>query len=237
MSAYNPPRENVPIFDSQLFSDTANDTQTTSSGFTNPIDTLIITPTQTANCPNAGITNNFNSGGSASQYFSNVNYSYINLWVDFQTFPSPQTYQDSLMVQVDIVWDGNDASPSANYGNCNFLCKIFPKRMFANNVWGSHYSGVVANTANSYTGLASYNSTNASYATYGRQYWCYNQQGSQTCSVYGGASYCLFQFPKPVSSNYCCSTSIRVLDSSVVQTNNTTPSANTGVKVYINYEQ
>jgi hypothetical protein len=204
--------------------------------FTNPQPTLQITSTQVAPCPTAGLTNMFNTGGYASQYFSNVAYSYINIWVDFQTFISPSTYQDSMMVQVDLVWDGNDASPSANYGNCSFLCKLFPKRIYSSAQWGTHYAGVSATTNNSYTGLASYNSTNASYAPYGRQYWCSNIQGSSACNVYGGASYCLFQFPKPIGSNYSCSTSIRVLDSSVAQTNTQVPSANSGVKVYINYE-
>ena len=204
-------------------------------GFTNPQPTLQITSTQVAPCPTAGLTNMFNTGGYASQFFSNVAYSYINIWVDFQTFVNPSSYEDSMMVQVDIVWDGTDANPSANYGNCNFLCKLFPKRIYTSAQWGTHYAGVSANTNNTYTGLASYNSTNASYAPYGRQYWCYNIQGGQTCNVYGGASYCLFQFPKPVSSNYCCSTSIRVLDSSIVQTNPTT-AVNSGVKVYINYQ-
>jgi hypothetical protein len=200
------------------------------------INSLVINPSQTAPCPTAGISNPFNTGGYASQYFSNVAYTYINLWVDFQAFPSPATYQDSMMVQVDIVWDGNDASPSAQYGNCNFLCKLFPKRIFTSPQWGSHFSGVSAKTDNSYTGLASYNSINASYAPFGRQYWCYNIQGNQLCSVYGGASYCLFQFIKPTTSNYSCSTSVRVIDSSVLQNNTQVPSANSGVKVYITFE-
>jgi hypothetical protein len=199
-------------------------------------NSITINPSQSAPCPSAGISNPFNTGGYASQYFSNVSYAYINIWVDFQTFHATSSYQDSMMVQVDIVWDGNDASPSAYYGNCNFLCKLFPKRIYTSGLWGTHYQGVAANTNNVYTGLASYNSTNSSYAPYGRQYWCYNIQGSQYCSVYGGASYCLFQFPNPTTSNYCCSASIRVLDSSVVQTNTQVPSANSGVKVYINYQ-
>jgi len=199
-------------------------------------NSITINPSQSAPCPSAGISNPFNTGGYASQYFSNVSYAYINIWVDFQTFDATSSYQDSMMVQVDIVWDGNDTAPSAYYGNCNFLCKLFPKRIYTSGLWGTHYPGVAANTNNVYTGLASYNSTNSSYAPYGRQYWCYNIQGSQYCSVYGGASYCLFQFPNPTTSNYCCSASIRVLDSSVVQTNTQVPSANSGVKVYINYQ-
>ncbi len=205
-------------------------------------NSLVINSVQTPLASgNAGITNMFNSGGYASQFFSNVNYTYLNIWIDFQSFNEGQvaSYNDNMMFQVDIVWDQNvsNTTPSNAYGQCSFLCKLFPKRVAGVPQWGSHFSGVTALTNNSYTGLTNYNSTNVSYAPFGRQYWCQNIQGSQVCSVYGGASYCLFQFPNPVGAGnfYCASTSIRCLDATAVQLNPIT-GANCGVKMYINFE-
>ena len=204
-------------------------------------NSLTINNTQLSPAPNAGISNMYNSGGYASQFFSNVNYTYLNIWIDFQGFGegSVASYNDNMMFQVDIVWDANvsNTTPSNAYGQCSFLCKLFPKRVQAQPQWGSHFSGVSAFTNNSYSGLTNYNSTNVSYAPFGRQYWCQNIQGSQVCSVFGGASYCLFQFPNPVGAGnfYCASTSIRCLDATAVQ-NNTIANANVGVKMYINFE-
>jgi hypothetical protein len=109
--------------------------------------------------------------------------------------------------------------------------------MFLSPDWGYDYPGVSADSSNNYTGLSGYNGTAPIYAPQGRQYWCYNIQGAQTCDVYGGESYCLFQFPNPMGAGvaYCASTSIRVLDSTIV-TDNTITNANCGVKVYINFQ-
>ncbi len=199
-----------------------------------------------APCPTAGIYNPYNSGGFASQYFSNINYTYLNLWIDLQTFPQSgiSSYADSISVAYNIFWDGSPASataPSAYYGQTTGIIKLFPKRYVSN--WGAAYSGVTAYVNNSYSGLTNYNSVNTNYAPYGRQYWCYNNVFSSTYStatqyqarLFGGASYALIQFPNPVGTgNYSASTSLEVLDSTLVQTN-TNSSANSGLKVYINY--
>ena len=116
------------------------------------------------------------------------------------------------------------------------ICKIFPKRFNSSPNWGSGFPGVTCNSNNFYTGLANYSSTNANYAPFGRQFWCYNIQGTQVCNVKGDTNRCLFQFPNPTgTSNYCASISIRCLDSSIVQTNTIT-SANCGVKMYIDFQ-
>lgn len=196
-----------------------------------------------APCPTAGIYNPYNTGGFASQYFSNINYTYLNLWIDFQSFPENgiNSYADSISVAYNIFWDGSPSgtTPSSYYGQSTGIIKLFPKRYVAN--WGAAYSGVTAYVNNSYSGLTNYNSTNASYAPYGRQYWCYNTVTNSTYTtlyysrLFGGASYALIQFPNPVGTGYySASTSLQVLDSSLVQTN-TNSTANQGLKVYINY--
>ena len=209
---------------------------------------FVVNNTLTAPCPTAGLYNQYNSGGFASQYFSNINYQYLNLWIDFQSFPQNgvNSYADSISVAYNIFWDGAPTSataPSGFYGQTTGIIKLFPKRYVSQ--WGAAYTAtsVTAYVNNSYSGLTNYNSVNTAYAPYGRQYWCYNNVFSSTYStatqyqarLFGGASYALIQFPNPVGTgNYSATTSLQVLDSTLVQTN-TNSTANTGVKVYINY--
>jgi hypothetical protein len=205
-----------------------------------------VVTTQSAPCPNAGLTNPYNTGGYAGQYFSNVTYTYINLWIDFQSFPEGgiSTYNDSISVEYKVFFDNcpSATTPSNLYGECSGVIKLFPKRFVAK--WGNFYTAglVEANVLNSYTGLTNYNSTASVYAPYGRQYWCYNTTNSGStdpnyANLYGGASYALIQFIAPFGSGvaYCATCSLRVLDSTLVQTNSNS-GANQGVKVYIDYE-
>jgi hypothetical protein len=203
-----------------------------------------IVSTQSAPCPLAGITNEYNTGGYAGQYFSNVAHSYLNLWIDFQSFPESgiSTYNDSISIEYRIYFDDcpSATTPSTVHGECSGIIKLFPKRFVSE--WGAHYSGVSqANVFNVYTGLSSYNSTNSSYAPNGRQYYCYDttntgSNNSDYANLYGGASYALIQFASPFSGgDYCATCSLRILDSSLLQINPNT-SANKGVKVYINYQ-
>jgi cytoskeletal protein CcmA (bactofilin family) len=199
---------------------------------------------QTAPCPLAGITNAYNTGGYAGQYFSNIKYSYINLWIDFQSFPKSgiNTYNDSLSVEYKVYFDDcpSATTPSSKCGECSGIIKLFPKRFVSK--WGTNYTGVSqANVLNNYTGLLFYNSTNVNYAPYGRQYYCHGITNSGSNNVnyanlYGGESYALIQFISPFSGGaYCATCSLRVLDSTLLQINSNS-AANQGVKVYINYQ-
>jgi hypothetical protein len=202
-----------------------------------------VVTTQSAPCPNAGLTNPYNTGGYAGQYFSNVTYSSINLWIDLQSFPenNVSTYNDSISVEYKIFFDNcpSTTTPSTLYGECSGVIKLFPKRFVQ--YWGVYYQNVTANVLNSYTGLTNYNSTSSGYAPHGRQYWCYNTTNSGSTNanyayLRGGSSFAEIQFIAPFGSGvaYCATCSLRVLDSSLVQTNPNS-GANQGVKVYIYY--
>jgi hypothetical protein len=194
--------------------------------------------------------NRYNTGGSYSRYFSNVNYSFINLWIDMETFPESAvaTYQDSISVKYNIVFDYG-GTPSQYHGICSGIMKLFPKRFvqFWGAYWGEHYLTpiVTADVLNVYYGLPNYTST-ASYAPYGRQYYCYNTVNTNSgptyntsfARLYGGASFALIQFYNPTGNpgvgTYSASVSLEILDSKLLS-NNTSLSANVGLTVYIGY--
>jgi hypothetical protein len=223
--------------------------QFTASSSINPSGnsyTIVPNPATPLPTGSAGIYNQYNTGAYAGQFYSNVSYSYINLWFDMQGFLSGSVgvdYNASCTIEYQIIFNNNPSptTPATAGGICKGTMQLFPNRYVAQ--WGTHYAGVVANVLNSYTNLnGSFNATYPNYAPFGRQYYCYNMVNSGSSNadyayLYGGASYALMQFAKPYTSgNYSCSVSTRILDSTYLQSAQGGNAGNLGIRTYISFQ-
>ena len=203
----------------------------------------VIINTQPPPCPNAGIINPYNSGGYTSQYFTSLTSSNLNLKIDFQSSVASSniSYNDSITIEFNIVFDYGSTSGiiSPSYGISSGIIKLFPKRFVS--LWGASYPGLAGSVdiSNNYAGLP-YNGTNPNYAPNGRQFWCYNVintyngiSGPPYPSVEGDQTSCTIVFSNPLAApnTYYASTSLKILDSTLLQ--DPTNSADVGLYVSI----